>query len=76
MDKAFILHGWLRASLLWYHILMRSLFSVILRLISYNPLKVFLFSGKSSNKVHLMFLPFLEEFETASRYSWGSACLA
>eukprot|EP00261_Vitis_vinifera_P018241 XP_010648236.1 PREDICTED: serine/threonine-protein phosphatase 7 long form homolog [Vitis vinifera] len=36
----------------------------------------FLFSGKSSDKVHLMFLPLLEDFEVAGRYSWGSACLA
>ncbi|KAL6339402.1 hypothetical protein AAG906_032934 [Vitis piasezkii] len=36
----------------------------------------FLFSGKSSDKVHLMFLPFLEDFEVVGRYSWGSACLA
>ena len=36
---------------------------------------VFLFLGKSSNKVHLMFLPLLEDFEVAGRYSWGSACL-
>ena len=36
----------------------------------------FLFSGKSSYKVHLMFLPLLQDFEAAGRYSWGSACLA
>ena len=36
----------------------------------------FLFSGKSSDKVHLMFLPLLEDFEVARRYSWSSACLA
>ena len=36
----------------------------------------FLFSGKSSDKVQLMFLPLLEDFEVAGRYSWGSACLA
>ena len=35
----------------------------------------FLFSGKSSDKVHLMFLPLLHDFEAAGRYSWGSACL-
>ena len=29
----------------------------------------FLFSGKSSNKVHLMFLLLLEDFEVAGRYS-------
>ena len=36
----------------------------------------FLFSGKSNDKVHLMFLPLLQDFETVGRYSWGSACLA
>ena len=36
----------------------------------------FLFLGKSSDKVHLMFLPLLQDFEAAGRYSWGSACLA
>ncbi|KAL6342689.1 hypothetical protein AAG906_013095 [Vitis piasezkii] len=29
----------------------------------------FLFSGKSSDKVHLMFLPLLEDFEVAGRYT-------
>ena len=32
----------------------------------------FLFSGKSSDKVHLMFLPLLQDFEAAGHYSWGS----
>ena len=36
----------------------------------------FLFSGKSSDKVHLMFLSLLEDFEVVARYSWGSFCLA
>ena len=36
----------------------------------------FLFLGKSSDKVHLMFLPLLEDFEVVGRYSWGSVCLA
>ena len=36
----------------------------------------FLFLGQSSDKVHIMFLPFLEDFEVVGRYSWGSACLA
>ena len=36
----------------------------------------FLFSGKSSDKVHLMFLPLIQDFEAVGRYNWGSACLA
>ena len=36
----------------------------------------FLFSGNSSDKVHLMFLPLLQDFEATGPYSWGSACLA
>ena len=36
----------------------------------------FLFSGKFSDKVNLMFLPLLQDFEATSRYSWVSACLA
>ena len=36
----------------------------------------FLFSGKSSDKMHLMFLPLRQDFEATGRYSWGSACLA
>ena len=36
----------------------------------------FLFLGKSSYKVHLMFLPLLQDFEAVGHYSWGSACLA
>ena len=35
-----------------------------------------LFADKSNSKVHLMFLPFLKDFNTAGTYSWGSACLA
>lgn len=35
-----------------------------------------LFSDKSNNRVYLMFLPLLEDFEVAGRYSWGGACLA
>ena len=35
-----------------------------------------LFADKSNSKVHLMFLPFLKDFDTAGTYSWGSACLA
>ena len=35
-----------------------------------------LFADKSNSKVHLMFLPFLIDFDTAGTYSWGSACLA
>jgi|UniRef100_A0A2N9HTG8 hypothetical protein len=34
------------------------------------------FADKSRKKVHLMFLPFLEDFDAAGRYSWGSAALA
>ena len=36
----------------------------------------FLFSGKSNDKVHLMFLPLLQDFEAAGSYSLGSSCLA
>ena len=36
----------------------------------------FLFVNKSNNRVHLMFLPLLEDFEVISTYSWGSVCLA
>ena len=36
----------------------------------------FLFVDKSNNKVHLMFLPLLKDFEATCSYSWGSACLA
>ena len=35
----------------------------------------FLFSGKSSDKMHLMFLPFLSDFKATGHYSWGSSCL-
>ena len=34
------------------------------------------FADKSNSKVHLMFFPFLKDFDTAGTYSWGSACLA
>uniref|UniRef100_A0A2N9GDP4 Aminotransferase-like plant mobile domain-containing protein n=1 Tax=Fagus sylvatica TaxID=28930 RepID=A0A2N9GDP4_FAGSY len=34
------------------------------------------FADKSGEKVHLMFLPMLEDFDAAGRYSWGSAVLA
>uniref|UniRef100_A0A2N9GV37 Aminotransferase-like plant mobile domain-containing protein n=1 Tax=Fagus sylvatica TaxID=28930 RepID=A0A2N9GV37_FAGSY len=34
------------------------------------------FADKSREKVHLMFLPMLEDFDAAGRYSWGSAVLA
>jgi hypothetical protein len=34
------------------------------------------FADKSGKKVHLMFLPFLEDFDAAGWYSWGSAALA
>jgi hypothetical protein len=34
------------------------------------------FADKSGEKVHLMFLPFLEDFNAAGRYSWGSVALA
>ncbi len=34
------------------------------------------FADKSGEKVHLMFLSFLEDFDVAGRYSWGSAALA
>ena len=34
------------------------------------------FVDKFGEKVHLMFLPFLEDFDAAERYSWGSAALA
>uniref|UniRef100_A0A2N9EQQ3 Aminotransferase-like plant mobile domain-containing protein n=1 Tax=Fagus sylvatica TaxID=28930 RepID=A0A2N9EQQ3_FAGSY len=33
------------------------------------------FADKSGEKVHLMFLPMLEDFDAAGRYSWGSAVL-
>uniref|UniRef100_A0A2N9GC63 Aminotransferase-like plant mobile domain-containing protein n=1 Tax=Fagus sylvatica TaxID=28930 RepID=A0A2N9GC63_FAGSY len=33
------------------------------------------FADKSGEKVHLMFLPMLEDFDAAERYSWGSAVL-
>ena len=33
------------------------------------------FADKSGEKVHLMFLPFLEDFDAARWYSWGSAAL-
>lgn len=36
----------------------------------------FLFADKSNTLVHLIFLSLLGSFETAGRYSWGSACLA
>ncbi|XP_058185345.1 serine/threonine-protein phosphatase 7 long form homolog [Rhododendron vialii] len=35
-----------------------------------------IFADKSSSLVHLMFLPLLEDFNTAGEYSWGSAALA
>ena len=35
----------------------------------------FLFSEKSSDKVHLMFFPLLQGFEAIGRYNWGSTCL-
>ena len=35
-----------------------------------------LFANKFGNRVHLMFLPFLRDFEEVGRYSWGSAALA
>uniref|UniRef100_A0A2N9GDJ3 Aminotransferase-like plant mobile domain-containing protein n=1 Tax=Fagus sylvatica TaxID=28930 RepID=A0A2N9GDJ3_FAGSY len=34
------------------------------------------FADKSGEKVHLMFLPMLEDFDAAGRYSWDSAVLA
>ena len=34
------------------------------------------FADKSGKKIHLMFLPMLEDFDTAGLYSWGSAVLA
>ncbi|KAI8534531.1 hypothetical protein RHMOL_Rhmol10G0097500 [Rhododendron molle] len=34
-----------------------------------------IFADKSSSLVHLMFLPLLEDFNTAGEYSWGSAAL-
>jgi hypothetical protein len=33
------------------------------------------FADKSREKVQLMFLPMLEDFDAAGRYSWGSAAL-
>ena len=33
------------------------------------------FADKFGEKVHLMFLPFLEDFDAAGWYSWGSAVL-
>ena len=36
----------------------------------------FLFADKSNNRVHLVFLPLLEDFGVTGTYSWGSACLA
>ncbi|KAL6316441.1 hypothetical protein AAG906_018144 [Vitis piasezkii] len=36
----------------------------------------FLFTDKSNNMIHLMFLPLLEDFGVIDTYSWGSVCLA
>ena len=49
--------------------LMRSLFDDMLGLICYRLLEVFSFLGKSSYKVHLMFLPLLQDFKAAGHYS-------
>ncbi|KAK9135433.1 hypothetical protein Syun_014763 [Stephania yunnanensis] len=35
-----------------------------------------LFADKSNNLVHITYLQFLEDFEAAGQYSWGSATLA
>ncbi|MQL78619.1 hypothetical protein Taro_011040 [Colocasia esculenta] len=35
-----------------------------------------IFSDKTGNSVPLMYLPLLEDFDRASRYSWGGATLA
>ncbi|KAK9087973.1 hypothetical protein Syun_030367 [Stephania yunnanensis] len=35
-----------------------------------------LFADKSNNLVHITYLQFLEDFEAAGKYSWGSATLA
>ena len=35
----------------------------------------FLFVDKSNNRVHLMFLPLVEDFGVTGTYSWGSTCL-
>jgi hypothetical protein len=34
------------------------------------------FVDKFGEKLHLMFLPMLEDFDATGRYSWGSAVLA
>ena len=35
-----------------------------------------IFSDKTGNSVPLMYLPLLEDFDRASKYSWGGATLA
>jgi hypothetical protein len=35
-----------------------------------------IFADKSQDKVHLMFLTLLEDFDVAGKYSWGGATLA
>lgn len=36
----------------------------------------FVIPDKSSNRVHLMYLPLLRDLDHVGQYSWGSACLA
>ena len=35
-----------------------------------------IFEDKSQDKIHLMFLTLLEDFDVAGKYSWGGATLA
>ena len=53
-----ILHGWVSPSLLWHQMLMRSLFGVILGLISYNSFAVFYFQESLAIRCILCFYPF------------------
>ena len=36
----------------------------------------YLIPEKSGNRVHLMYLNLLRDFDNIKKYSWGSACLA
>uniref|UniRef100_A0A2N9IHE9 Aminotransferase-like plant mobile domain-containing protein n=1 Tax=Fagus sylvatica TaxID=28930 RepID=A0A2N9IHE9_FAGSY len=47
-----------------------------LQLLGVSPPPNNYFADKSGEKVHLMFLPMLEDFDAAGWYSWGSAVLA
>ena len=58
IGNTFILHGWVSISLLQYQMLMRSLFGIILGLISYNSLEVFYFQESLAIRCILCFYPF------------------